>query len=71
MRLDSFIGRTRAVRMAQSKELTLTFSFSLKLGDGHHFRDAEIYRFDKNLSNTPMDLMIQSVTEQGLLRPKY
>ena len=41
------------------------------LGHGHHFKDTESYRFERNLSDTPMDCMIASMTKQGLCRPKY
>jgi len=43
------------------------------LGHGHHFTDAESYRHDRSLQDTrtPMDDMISSVAEQGLLRPRY
>lgn len=41
------------------------------LNHGHHFLDAESYRVDRSLGNTPMDDMILSVSSQGLRRPKY
>ena len=41
------------------------------LGHGHHFVDAEQYRHERLLGDTPMDLMIESVRKQKLRRPKY
>jgi hypothetical protein len=43
------------------------------LGHGHHFTDAEQYRYDRSLESicTPMDDMIASCEEQDLIRPRY
>ena len=43
------------------------------LGHGHHFTDAEQYRYDRSLESirTPMDDMIASCEEQDLTRPRY
>ena len=43
------------------------------LNHGHHFLDAESYRYDRSLARTrtPMDEMIDSVANQRLTRPRY
>ena len=41
------------------------------LGQGHHVADAEHYRHERLVGDTPMDLRIESVRKQTLKRPKY
>ena len=43
------------------------------LGHGHHFYDAPHHREDRLLAKqqTPMDLMMASIVEKKLRRPKY